>query len=254
MGWEVAKAALAPTSRDCPACGAPGMADAAISRSVSVEQAPAREAVRIGYACGSEASSLEGWLDALDRVGCGQVLSEVVASRTRARPECDKALTVCAAIRLAAPDQLVILTVPELGCAARSSAELIDLAARLRADGIRLEVLDGPLAGVHEPDGMLLTLLHTERELDRRHRGDKKLEGQRAAAARGRPVGRPKVIDAAMLATALTLREEGVPVRDIAARLTVKAGANAGTAVSVASLYRALAAADAKSADGEATS
>ncbi|MGW1142024.1 MarR family transcriptional regulator [Streptomyces zhihengii] len=53
--------------------------------------------------------------------------------------------------------------------------------------------------------------------------------------------GRPKVIDEEMLARARELRAQGVPVAEIAARLTIRTGKNAGRPPSVASLYRALA-------------
>ncbi|MFI2371371.1 MarR family transcriptional regulator [Streptomyces sp. NPDC018833] len=61
------------------------------------------------------------------------------------------------------------------------------------------------------------------------------------AAQTRRGGGRPKVIDDDMLATARALRDQGVPVSEIAGRLTIKAGKNAGRHPSVASLYRALA-------------
>lgn len=52
--------------------------------------------------------------------------------------------------------------------------------------------------------------------------------------------GRPKVLDADMLALALKLREQGVPVPQIAQRLTITAGKNAGKHPSVPTVYRAL--------------
>ncbi len=61
-------------------------------------------------------------------------------------------------------------------------------------------------------------------QLDHDYIRDKTLEGQQTAAARGRRGGRPKVID------------------DV---LTIKTGKNTGQNPSVASVYRALADADA---------
>ncbi|TXS51334.1 MarR family transcriptional regulator [Streptomyces sp. t39] len=64
-------------------------------------------------------------------------------------------------------------------------------------------------------------------------------------AGHGRPGGpaggRPKVIDEEMLTRARELRAQGMPVAEIAARLTIRTGKNAGRPPSVASLYRALA-------------
>ncbi len=73
---------------------------------------------------------------------------------------------------------------------------------------------------------------------------EKTLEGQQAAASRGNHGGRPKVVDADMLVFARALRGQGLSVPDIAKKLTIKAGKNAGQHPSVASLYRALADAD----------
>jgi len=67
------------------------------------------------------------------------------------------------------------------------------------------------------------------------------LEGQVIAASNGNHGGRPKVIDDDMLIFARALRDKGVPVPEIAKKLTIKTGKNAGKRPSVASLYRALA-------------
>jgi hypothetical protein len=73
--------------------------------------------------------------------------------------------------------------------------------------------------------------------------------GQVIAASKGNHGGRPKVIDDDMLTFAVALKDKGVPVPDIAKKLTIKTGKNAGKPPSVASLYRALAEAEAAAAD-----
>ncbi|WP_051865919.1 hypothetical protein [Streptosporangium roseum] len=85
---------------------------------------------------------------------------------------------------------------------------------------------------------MLFAVLAVAAQLDRDHIRDKTLEGQQTAAARGRHGGRPKVIDDDMLTFALALRDKGVPVPDIAAKLTIKTGKNIGQYPSVASVVR----------------
>ncbi|MEO5876780.1 MAG: recombinase family protein [Streptosporangiaceae bacterium] len=194
--------------------------------------------VRIGYAAGPQLASQ---IEALRDAGCVQVFAEIVPSRARARPEFARALTLCGTAGLAAPDRDITLTVLELNHAARTSAELIELALRLRRAETRLELLGGRFAGVHGPDSTLFTVLTALGRLDHDHRHEQYLEGQREAAAQGHTGGRPKVIDDDMLAFAVGLRDEGVPVPDIAARLTIRTGANAGQSPSVASVYRALA-------------
>jgi DNA invertase Pin-like site-specific DNA recombinase len=88
---------------------------------------------------------------------------------------------------------------------------------------------------------MLFAVLAVAAQLDREYIREKTLEGQQAAAAKGNYGGRPKVIDDDMLTFAADLRDKGVPMPEIALKLTIRSGKNAGKNPSVASLYRALA-------------
>jgi DNA invertase Pin-like site-specific DNA recombinase len=88
---------------------------------------------------------------------------------------------------------------------------------------------------------MLFAVLAVAAQLDRDYIKEKTLEGQRAAPARGNHGGRPKVVGDDMLIFARALRDKGVPVPEIAGKLTIKTGKNAGRHPSVASAYRALA-------------
>jgi DNA invertase Pin-like site-specific DNA recombinase len=202
---------------------------------------------RIGYACSTPASSgLQDQLDALRAAGCEQVFRENASARVKDRPERDKALRLAARTRTSG-DRPVILTVHELGRLARTSAELMTLAAALEADGIRLEVLTGPLTGIWDPRGegsVLFGVLAGAAGLDRNDRREKTVEGQQAAAAGGRRGGRPRVFDEEMTAAALAMREQGMGVPEIAASLVIPEGKNAGQHPSLASVYRALADAD----------
>ena len=58
--------------------------------------------------------------------------------------------------------------------------------------------------------------------------------------------GRPQVIDPDMAIFARALRDQGTPIPDIAQKLKIQSGKNAGKHPSVASLYRALAETDAQ--------
>ena len=205
---------------------------------------PADVAVRIGYACSTPAApGLREQADALRAAGCAELFLEDASARVPGRPERDKALRLAAG--LAAPGgRPVILTVHELGRLARTSADLMALAAALAADGIRLEVLAGPLAGTWDPHGagaLVFDVLAAAAGLDRNHRREKSIEGQRAAAAEGRHGGRPRVFDQVMTAAALGLREQGMSVPEIAASLVITEGKNAGQHPSLASVYRLLA-------------
>jgi DNA invertase Pin-like site-specific DNA recombinase len=201
--------------------------------------------IRIGYArCSTAGQELQSQLDALTAAGCGRIYSEKISTRVKTRPELQAALTLAREIKLAAGDQPVILTVHEMKRLARNAAELMTLAAALQSAGIQLELLTGPLVGIYDPTGMgsmLFAICAVAAQLDRDYIREKTLEGQRAAAARGNHGGRPKVVDDDMLTFARALRDRGEPIRNIAAKLTIKTGKNAGKHPSVASLYRALA-------------
>jgi DNA invertase Pin-like site-specific DNA recombinase len=175
------------------------------------------------------------------------VFREDASARAKNRPERDKALRLAGGASVPG-GRPVILTVHELGRLARTSAELMTLAAALEADGIRLEVLTGPLAGTWDPRGegsLLFDVLAAAGGLDRSHRREKSVEGQRSAAAQGRRGGRPRVFDQEMTSAALTMRDQGMSVPEIAASLVIPDGKNAGQHPSLASVYRALADADA---------
>jgi DNA invertase Pin-like site-specific DNA recombinase len=209
---------------------------------------PADGAVRIGYACSTPTRpGLQEQLAALRAAGCEQIFGEDASARVKDRPERGKALRLAASATTTG-DRPVILVVHELGRLARNSAELMTLAAALQADGIRLEVLTGALAGTWDPRGdgsLLFGVLAAAAGLDRNHRREKSIEGQRAAAAGGRRGGRPRVFDEGMTATALAMREQGMSVPEIAVSLVIPEGRNAGQHPSLASVYRALAEADA---------
>ena len=140
------------------------------------------------------------------------------------------------------------VTVHELKRLARNAAELMTLSADLQTGGIQLELLTGPLTGIYDPNGMgamFFAVLAVVGQLERNYIREKTLEGQVIAAAKGNHGGRPKVIDDDSLTFALALKDKGVPVPAIAKKLTIKTGKNAGSAPSVASLYRAFAEAEA---------
>jgi len=205
---------------------------------------PAGPPIRIGYArCSAATQELASQLDALKRAHCTRIFSEQISSRIKIRPEFEAALTLAREIKTAAPNQPVILTVHEMKRLARNAAELMALSATLQAGGIQLELLTGPLPGIFDPHGMgnmLFAVLAVAAQLDRDYIREKTLEGQQAAAARGHYGGRPRVVDPDMLVFARALREQATPMTEIAAKLTIKTGKNAGRHPSVASLYRAL--------------
>jgi hypothetical protein len=95
---------------------------------------------------------------------------------------------------------------------------------------------------------MFFAVLAVAGQIERNYIREKTLEGQVIAASKGNHGGRPKVIDDDMLTFAVALKDKGVPVPEIAKKLTIKVGKNAGKSPSVASPYRALSEAEAAEA------
>lgn len=194
-------------------------------------------AIRIGYArCSTARQELQSQLDALSRANCKRVFSEKISTRIKVRPEFEAALTLAREIKTAAPDQAVILTVHEMKRLARSAAELMALSAALQADGIQLEILSGPLQGIHDPNGagaIVFAVLAVSAEVEREGIREKTMEGLDTAASNGRHGGRPTVITEDKLAIARARQAKGESVTDIAKALEI----------SRATLYRALSAA-----------
>jgi GNAT superfamily N-acetyltransferase len=154
------------------------------------------------------------------------------------RPELEAALKLAHQFKEAAPDTPVIFTVHELKRLARNAAELMTLSAELQAGGIQLELLTGPLTGIYDPNGMgamFFAVLAVVGQIERNYIREKTLEGQVSAAKKGNHGGRPKVIDDDMLTFALALKDKGVPVPEIAKKLTIKTGKNKDKHPSVAS-------------------
>lgn len=201
---------------------------------------------RVGYAYCSLASAegLGSQLEQLEAAGCHQIFHEQVSASVKQRPELEYALRVARDVKQAGVGRSAALVATDLGRVARSSDELMSMSAVLKAGGIQLELLSGLLVGTFDPGGagsLLFSVLEAAARLDRDHSRDKKVEGQRAAAAKGKASGRPRVLDGEMVARARQLREEGVSVSEIAEQLVIAAGRNAGRHPSVASVYRALA-------------
>ncbi|WUH35855.1 recombinase family protein [Streptomyces sp. NBC_00444] len=209
--------------------------------------ATAAKPIRIGYArCSTAQQELQSQLDALEPL-CKGIFSEKISTRVKVRPELEKALKLAYDIKEAAPDQEVILTVHELKRLARNAAELMTLSGQLQDASVQLELLTGPLTGIYDPNGMgamFFAVLAVAAQLDRNYIREKTLEGQQAAAVKGNHGGRPKVIDDDMLTFALALKDKGIPVPEIAKKLTIKTGKIKDKHPSVASLYRAFAEAE----------
>jgi DNA invertase Pin-like site-specific DNA recombinase len=215
---------------------------------VAVDLKVRADAVRVGYAsCGEEDVVLPRQIRALEAAGCARIFFEQADAVVKARPERDAALdSALQTARDAGRGRRAVrvaLCAVELQWLVRDAQDFIELAGRLGEAGVGLELLGGPLAGLHEPDEDGLTLfsvLAAADEMDRALAAARIRAGQRAAEVEGRRSGRPRVLDDALLAEAVRLRDAGVPVPQIAEQLVIASGRQAGRHPSIASVYRAL--------------
>ncbi|MER6200443.1 recombinase family protein [Streptomyces sp. NPDC001586] len=156
---------------------------------------------------------LQSQLDALAEHGIprDKVFSEKISARIRVRPQLEAAL---------AP------------------------ARQIKAHGLVLEMLAGPLPGRYDPSGpgrLLFAFFVAMAETERENIRESTLEGLDAAARKGRHGGRPPVITDDMLHTVLRRRANGESVEQIQPDLIIPTGKRQCLAPSVASIYRALA-------------
>lgn len=201
--------------------------------------------VRIGYAYRpSPGPDPRGQVEALTSAGCVRTYTDEIAINVAARPALDDALTTAAGQRRSAEGQPVIVVVHDIAKLARHSRELIQLTAAMHRDGLCLQVLTGLLRGLHDPEtdaSGLFGVLGAAARLDERYVTEKSKAGARAAAAAGARGGRPRVVDADLLAEARRLRDQGFSVPQIARRLVIPTPNGPGRHPSLATLYRALA-------------
>ncbi len=86
---------------------------------------------------------------------------------------------------------------------------------------------------------MLFAVLAVAARLDRGYIREKTLAGQVIAAGKGNHGGRPEVTGDDMAVFGRALKDNGVRIAEIAKKLVIKTGGNAGKHPSAASLYRA---------------
>jgi DNA invertase Pin-like site-specific DNA recombinase len=201
--------------------------------------------VRIGYVYRPDSGpDPSGQEVALISAGCIRTYADEVAIGVAARPALDDALRLAAAQRRSAQGQKVIVVVHDVAKLARHSRELIRLTAVMYRDGLCLQVLTGALRGLHDPEtdtpGLFGVLVAAAR-LDEQFVIEKSKAGVRIAAAAGARAGRPRVIDADLLAEARRLRDQGISVPQIARQLVIRTPNGSGRHPSLATLYRALA-------------
>ncbi|WP_328643907.1 recombinase family protein [Streptomyces canus] len=162
--------------------------------------APAdRPGDRIGYArVSTRGQDLETQERLLRDARCIEPLYvETISTRQPERPRFAAAL---AALR---PND--ILTVTMLDRLGRNTLELITSAQDIEHRGNRLEILQGPLAGIYDPRGagkIVFATFAAFAEAEREFIRDRTLDGLVTATAKGKFGGRPRAVDDDVLAVA----------------------------------------------------
>ena len=139
-----------------------------------------------GYArVSTEQQSLDRQLDALKQYGCDIIFNEKMTGTKRDRPELEKLLD-----RLTDGDTVVVAELSRLG---RSTKDLIELTELFQSKGVHLVSLKESIDTSTPAGKLLFTLMSAIAQFEQDVIADRTREGLKAARARGRVGGRPKV-------------------------------------------------------------
>jgi DNA invertase Pin-like site-specific DNA recombinase len=183
----------------------------------------------IGYArVSTQGQDLAQQRDTLREVGCTRIFEEKVSGAKRERPELGRLLD-----HLRPGD---VVTVVRLDRLARSTADLLHIAERIKDAGAGLRSLAEPWADTTTPAGrMVLTVFAGIADFERSLIAERTSAGRTAAKARGVKFGpRPSLSLEQVTHARQLIEQEEKPVTEVAALLGVHR----------ATLYRALEAAD----------
>ncbi len=163
----------------------------------------------VGYARVSTTEGrqvLDRQLDALNAAGCERVFEDHASGAASDRPN----LTACLDY-LRAGDVLVVLDLDRLG---RLASELITLIDALRERGIGFRALNSPMDTTTPAGRAFLQIQAAFAEMERNVIRQRVREGVKAARARGRKGGRPRIMTAEKLRYAQSLmadRDRSIP-------------------------------------------
>ena len=180
--------------------------------------------VAIGYArVSTRGQNLDQQRAALGAAGCIRVFEEKASGAKRDRPELVRMLD-----HLRAGD---VVTITRLDRLARSTADLLAIAERIKEAGAGLRSLAEPWADTTTPAGrMVLTFFAGVAEFERSLIHERTSAGRAAAKAKGVRFGRPPALSAEQIAHARQLISEDKKPAEVARLLGVHR----------ATLYRAL--------------
>ena len=139
-----------------------------------------------GYArVSTEQQNLDRQLDILQKYGVDIIYNEKMTGTKKDRPELSKMLE-----RMTEGDIVVIESLSRLG---RSTKDLIELTELFQSKGVSLVSLKESIDTNTSTGKLLFTLMSAIAQFERDTIADRTREGLRAARARGRMGGRPKI-------------------------------------------------------------
>lgn len=151
--------------------------------------------------------------DALTAAGCFRVWTDTTSGAKTQRPQLDAVLDA-----LRPGDSLVVWRIDRLG---RSLPHLIETVTALGERGIHFRSLTEGFDTTTAGGEFLFHIMAALAQMERRMVVERTHAGLAAARARGRTGGRPTALTPAKRRQALKMREDGVPVGEIAEVLGV---------------------------------
>ena len=142
--------------------------------------------MKIGYArVSTQDQNLDRQLDNLRSAGCERIFNEKMTGTKSDRPELKTML-----LTLRSGDILVIDSFSRLS---RSTKDLLDLVEKLTAMGVHLVSLKENLDTTTATGKLMLTMLSALSQFERDLIAERTVDGLKAARARGRVGGRPRL-------------------------------------------------------------
>ncbi len=171
--------------------------------------------MKLGYArVSTEDQTLQLQRPRLSDAGCEKLFEEKISGAARHRPELERLLG-----EVRKGDVLVVTRLDRL---ARSTAELLIIAERLRDQGAGLQSLDEPWADTISPSGrMVLTVFAGSAEFERALIRQRTEDGLRDARKRGVLFGRPKKMRPDQQQLAQELLKQGRSISEVARTFNV---------------------------------
>jgi len=171
--------------------------------------------MKLGYArVSTEDQTLDLQRPRLTAAGCEKLFEEKISGAKRNRPELERLLS-----EIRGQDILVVTRLDRL---ARSTAELLAIAERLREKDAGLQSLDEPWADTSSPSGrMILTVFAGIAEFERALIKQRTQDGLIDARKRGVAFGRPRKMRSDQQELALELIKRGKSINEVARTFNV---------------------------------